>query len=352
MDKIKVGVIGCGYWGPKLIRNFVEIPEATVVGVADLNNDRLAHIQTVYPQIRVTRDYRELTLDGLDAIVVATPPATHYKIARECLEQGLHVLVEKPLALSSEQARELVELAAARDLVLMVGHTFEYNAAVRALREIITSGEIGEVHYIDSVRVSLGLFQPDLNVIWDLAPHDISILLYILGKTPTAISAQGIACVQEGIEDVAYLNLLFPGNVMAHVHVSWLDPCKVRRTTIVGSRKMVVYDDVESLEKVKIYDKGVDKVPYTDSFGDFQLSYRYGDIVIPNISFPEPLRKECSHFLDCIANHEKPQSDGEVGLKVVKILEVAQRSLKNGGALEQLDLGDELSLPQLEMQVA
>jgi predicted dehydrogenase len=350
MGTTKVGAVGCGYWGPKLVRNFVEIPEATVVGVADLNEDRLKHVKASYPQIKITRDYHELLRDGLDAVVVATPPATHYKIARECLEHGLHVLVEKPLALHGEQAGELVELAAARDLVLMVGHTFVYNAAVRALREIIASDEIGEVHYIDSVRVSLGLFQPDLNVIWDLAPHDISILLYILDKDPIAVSAQGIACVQEGIEDVAYLNMVFPGNVMAHVHLSWLDPCKVRRTTVVGSRKMVVYDDIESLEKIKVYDKGVDKVPYTDTFGDFQLSYRYGDIVIPNIRFPEPLRTECSHFLDCIAEHKKPQSDGEAGLKVVKILEVAQRSLRNGGALERLDLREEHRLLQPEMQ--
>jgi len=272
----------------------------------------------------------------LDAIVVATPPATHFRIARDCLQRGLHVLVEKPLTLNSRDAEELIEMAETRSLTLMVGHTFEYNPAVRALREIIKSGELGQVYYIDTVRASLGLFQRDLNVLWDLAPHDVSILLYLLGHDPISVSTQGAACIFDGKHDIAYLSLVFPGNVLAHVHISWLDPCKVRRITVVGSRKMVVYDDVETLEKIKIYDKGVEAPRYTNTFGDFQCSYRYGDVVIPNIHFAEPLRMECQHFLECIVNNTKPQSCGRIGLKVVKVLEMAERSLQNGGVREMI----------------
>jgi predicted dehydrogenase len=239
--------------------------------------------------------------------------------------------VEKPLTLTSGDAQALVDLADSRDLRLMVGHTFEYNPAVRALKKLIESGDLGQVYYVDSVRASLGLFQADLNVVWDLAPHDLSILRYILGAEPISVRAQGAASVFQGKHDIAYLNLLYPGNVLAHVHVSWLDPCKVRRVTVVGSKKMVVYDDVETLEKVKIYDKGVERLAYTDTFGDFQCSYRYGDVVIPNIPFTEPLRVECRHFLECIEEGKEPQSCGRVGLRVVKTLEMATESLENGG---------------------
>lgn len=213
----------------------------------------------------------------------------------------------------------------------MVGHTFEYNPAVRALRDLIQSGELGTIYYLDGVRANLGLFQRDLNVIWDLATHDISILLYVLGMEPTSVSAQGSACVIENIHDIAYVHLTFPQNILAHIRISWLDPCKVRRITVVGSRKMAVYDDVESLEKIRIYDKGVDVPPYTSTFEEFKLSYRYGDVVIPHVSHTEPLRIECNHFLESIINHTQPLSSGEVGWKVVKVLEAAEQSLGNGG---------------------
>lgn len=339
MTTIRVGVIGCGYWGPNLVRNFVEIPTALVVGVADLNQERLDHIKGCYPQITVTRDYRHLFEMNLDAIVIATPPATHYALACDALLHGLHVLVEKPLTLVSEESQHLIELAEERKRLLMVGHTFVYNPAVRALKRIIDDGEIGQVYYIDAVRVSLGLFQKDLNVLWDLAPHDVSILLYILGCRPTSVSARGTSCVQRDIEDVAYMDLAFPENILAHVHLSWLDPCKVRRITIVGSDKMLVYDDVESLEKIKVYDKGVERPPYTDTFGDFHFSYRYGDITIPNIRFTEPLRVECTHFLECIQTHKSPETDGHEGLDVVNVIEAAERSLRNGGSREQITYG-------------
>jgi predicted dehydrogenase len=335
MKRIRVGVIGCGYWGPNLIRNFVSLPSSEVIIVADLQQERLNHVRSIYPRIKVTQDYRELFKSDLDAAVVATPPGTHFQIARECLSHGLHTFVEKPITLDSQEAEELILLADERNLTLMVGHTFEYNSAVRELKEVITSGELGKIFYIDMVRVNLGLFQSDLNVLWDLAPHDISILSYILGMQPDSVSAHGEACLVPGKYDIAYLNLKYPENILAHVHVSWLDPCKVRRTTVVGSKKMLVYDDLEPLEKIKIYDKGVDTPPYTDSYDDFQYSYRYGDIVIPYIQLTEPLRIECQDFLDSIVDENRsPQSSGEVGLSVLQVLEAAQKSLDNYGVPE------------------
>ena len=240
MNTTRIGVIGSGYWGPNLIRNFVEIPTSKMVAVADLDEGRLAYIQSRYPQIQTTKDYHDLFELDLDAIIVATPPATHFAIAQECLENNHHVLVEKPITLDSNDAKKLIQLSEEKDLVLMVGHTFEYNSAILELKEIIKSGGIGKVLYIDSARLNLGLFQPNSNVLWDLAPHDISILLFLLEEEPICVSAQGMACAIPGVFDNVYMNLTFPDNILAHVHVSWLDPCKVRRTTVVGSEKMVV----------------------------------------------------------------------------------------------------------------
>lgn len=341
MDKKRIGVIGSGYWGPNLIRNFVEIPEAELVAVADLRQERLKHVKSRYPWVRVTDDYWDFFDMDLDAVVVATPPATHHSVARTCLEHGLSVLVEKPLALSSEEGRDLVNLAQEREKTLMVGHTFEYNTAVRTLRDIIQSGDLGDVLYVDSVRVNLGLFQPNLNVLWDLAPHDISILLYILGQEPVSVSAHGTDSIVPDKHDIVYVNLEFPDSLLAHVRVSWLDPTKVRRTTVVGSCKMVVYDDLKPMEKLKIYDKGVETPPYTDTFDEFQFNYRQGDVVIPNLQFKEPLRAECEHFIECISNGSRPQSDGNVGLTVVRILEAADRSLHDGGCPQVLSWDDD-----------
>jgi predicted dehydrogenase len=336
MDRIRVGMIGSGYWGPNLIRNFVDISKSELVMVADLKQDRLEKIRRNYSTILTTQDYKDLFNQKLDAAVIATPPSTHFPIAKACLEQGLNVLVEKPLTLSSAHAEELIELAGKKELVLMVGHTFEYNSAVLAMKDLIYRGDLGKVFYLDAARLNLGLFSRDLNVMWDLAPHDISILLFLLNKLPMEVSAHGSSCVFNGIYDVAYINMVFPDNIMAHIHVSWLDPCKVRRVTVVGSKKMAVYNDIESLEKIKIYDKGVEAPDYSNNFGEFQFSYRYGDILIPNIHLVEPLKAECQHFLDCIIDHKKPCSCGEVGLNVVKILEAAQKSLSNSGHIEAL----------------
>jgi predicted dehydrogenase len=301
--------------------------EAEVVLVADLDEARLASIKSRYAEIDITTDYHDLFTRKLDAVVVATPPTTHYAIARDCLEHGLHVLVEKPLTLNSRDAEALIEVAEQHDRQLMVGHTFEYNPAVRVLKEIIESGKLGEIYHVDAVRVNLGLFQKGLDVIWDLAPHDLSILRYILGADPVTVSACAGAHILPGINDLAYIHLEFPNNITAHVHVSWLDPCKVRRITVVGSEKMLVYDDVEPLEKIRIYDKCVEKPSYTHTFADFQFSYRYGDITIPHIKFTEPLRIECQHFIDSIVNGTTPQSSGYDGLQVVRMIELAEQSL-------------------------
>jgi predicted dehydrogenase len=347
---LRVGVIGYGYWGPNLTRNFYELPSADLVAVADLKEERRKQALAKYAQLIVTDDYKGLFDLGLDAVIVSTPPLTHFAIAKDCLLHNLHVLVEKPLTLNSRDAEELIELAESRGLTLMVGHTFEYNSAVQALKKYVESGELGDIYYIDAARLNLGLFQSDSNVLWDLAPHDISVLLCLLGKSPISVSAQGMPCVFKGIYDVVYLSLIFPDNITAYVHISWLDPCKVRRITVVGSKKMVVFNDLENEQKIKIYDKGVATPIYTNgSFGEFQCSYRSGDITIPHIRFAEPLRQECQHFIDCIVNHTEPSSSGRDGWEVVKILEAAQRSLENGSTQQviQWEMQNTLASPRM-----
>ncbi|HEX5418329.1 MAG TPA: Gfo/Idh/MocA family oxidoreductase [Chloroflexota bacterium] len=331
---LKIGVIGYGYWGPQLVRNFQDLPLTTVSVVADLDPRRLDRVSRTFPSVSVTRDFRDLFDSEIDAVVIATSPSTHYPLGAECLAHGKHVLIEKPLARSRAEAEGLIELAEARGLTLMVGHTFEYNPAVETLKQLIASQAIGRVYYTNAVRTNLGIFQKDVNVLWDLAPHDISILMYILDLDPIDVSACGQAYVQRGIHDVARLVVNFENQVQSHILVSWLDPCKVRRITVVGDKKMVVYDDVEALEKIKVYDTGVDTPEHVDSYGEFQLSYRYGDITIPRVPAQEPLKVECSHFADCILGGHRPRSDGTVGLKVVKVLEAAEKSLRNGGGRE------------------
>lgn len=331
-EKLRVGVIGCGYWGPKLARNFNDLPEADLVMVADMRADRLEDFKNHYPHVQVTRNYRKLFGDGIDAIVIATPVSTHYPLAREALLAGKHVLVEKPITAHSEQAKELVELAAEHGLTLMVGHTFEYNPAVEAVRDIIQSGELGNIYYIDSTRVNLGLLQPDINVMWDLAPHDLSIFRFILGQDPARVSARGATFVNKtyNLHEVAYINLLFDSGIMANLQLSWLDPVKKRAITVVGSKKMLVYDDI-SENKVVIFDKGVDVPPYSVTEEEFRASYRHGSETVHPLHWVEPLRNECSHFIECIHAHTAPRSDGVDGLRVLKVLETAQRSLLNGG---------------------
>jgi predicted dehydrogenase len=334
MGEIRMGIIGFGYWGPNLARIFFELPSSELVGIADLKEDQLARAKAKYPHVTLDKDYKALFELKLDAVVIATPPSTHFKIAKDCLLHDLHVLIEKPMTDNSKDAEELIELADARGLTLMVGHTFEYNTAVLALKQYIESKELGDIYYLDTARLNLGLYQRKSNVLWDLATHDISILLFLLDKKPVSVSAQGAPCVIPGVYDVAYLNLLFADNLTAYVHVSWLDPCKVRRVTVVGSKKMAVFNDMEAEGKIKIYDKGVIPPPHTDGFGEHKYNYRSGDITIPNIPYKEPLREECIHFIDNIVNHTEPRSSGSSGLRVIKILEAAHRSIVNASSHE------------------
>jgi predicted dehydrogenase len=329
---MKLAVIGCGYWGPNLVRNFVQSNKVKELICCDLDPKRLERMKNLYPLVEVLSDYKELLkIPDLDGVAIATPVKIHHPIAKDFLLNGKHVFIEKPLTHSHETALELVKLAEEKQKVLMVGHTFEYTAAVNKVREIIESGELGKILYISCTRVNLGLFQPDINVVWDLAPHDISIILYLMGEVPVSVNSQGKAHFNYNIEDVATTTLNFKNGLIAFIHSSWLDPNKIRRTTIVGSRKMLVYDDIESQEKIKIFDKGVEVPPYYDTFAEFQFSYRYGDIHSPRIEDYEPLKKVCDHFIECIKKGKTPLSDGYSGLRVVSILEAASKSLKLNG---------------------
>ena len=328
-----LGVVGCGYWGPNLIRNFLALPDASVKAVCDSSQERLAHLSQAYPGVETGPDYSALLSDdAIDAIAVATPVNSHYQLAKLALEAGKHVFIEKPMARSTEECVELIDLARARNLVLMVGHTFLYTATVRKLKSLIDSGELGEILYISSRRLNLGLFQKDINVTWDLAPHDVSIVLFILGEDPVSVNCQGRAHIMPEIEDVTNMSLSFPNGSFAMIHSSWIDPRKVRETIVVGTEKMVVYDDAEPIEKLKIYDKRVEVPPHYDTFAEFHYSYHYGDMHAPHINHVEPLRTECQHFVDSIHNGTVPLTSGEEGLRVVRILEAAQRSLRKDGA--------------------
>ena len=329
---INIGVIGCGYWGPNHIRNFHALSNCNMLVCCDKDANRLEHMKGLYPAIETTNATEDLFRDNrLDAIVIATPVFAHYELAKKTLESGKHVLAEKPMTDSVETSLSLIRLAREMNRVLMVGHTFEYTAAVNKVKEIVDSGELGEPLYVSSTRRNLGLFQPDINVAWDLAPHDISIITYLLGEIPVSVNCQGKSHYKKDIEDVATMTLNYTNGVIAFIHSSWLDPNKVRKTTIVGSKKMLLYNDVETQEKIKIYDKGVDAPPHYDTYADFQFSYRYGDIYSPRLEDYEPLREQSKHFLECIERGSQPRSCGYSGLRVVSVLEAASQSLKKGG---------------------
>jgi predicted dehydrogenase len=333
---VRIGVIGCGYWGPKLIRNFFDIPGAQVVAVCDLSADRLARIQARYPSVSALTNTSELfALRELEAVVIATPVATHYDLALQALRAGKHVLVEKPLATSSALAQRLIEEADSRDLVLMVDHTFVYSGAVRRIRELMTSDGIGDILYYDSVRINLGLFRHDVDVLWDLAVHDLSIMDYLLAQRPCAVSATGERHVVGGTENVAYITLFFGGNLIAHIHVNWLSPVKIRHTLIGGNQKMIVYNDLEPVEKVKVYDKGIIVSDDPESIYQMQIGYRTGDMWAPKVDSTEALRTEALHFVRCILYRERPITDGEAGLRIIHILEAATQSvIDRGGPVE------------------
>lgn len=311
----------------------------------DLDTGKLERIKNLYRGIAITNSLDEVVRDSsIDAVAIATPVHTHMPLGKKCLEHGKHILIEKPLAASVEEASALIELAEQHGRVLMVGHTFQYAAAVNKAKEIVESGELGDIYYINCTRANLGLFQPDINVIWDLAPHDISIITYILEDLPLTVNAQGKAHFKPNIEDVATVTLNFPNGTIAFIHNSWLDPDKIRKITIVGSKKMLVYDDISPNEKIRIYDKGVDVPPYYDTFAEFQFAYRYGDIYTPRLNEHEPLRRECEHFLECLKEGKTPRSNGYNGLMVVSILEAANKSLMHHGARQLVSQHDSLFL--------
>lgn len=327
-DHLCLGLVGYGYWGPNLLRNYGEAKGVDVRWVCDQRPERLELAQKRYPSVTPTLDYDIILRDpGVDAVLVATPISSHYEIARKALKAGKHVFVEKPMTSSSEEAQELIDLAEAGGLTLMVGHTFEYSPPVVKIKEIIDSGELGEIYFITSSRVNLGLHQKDVSVIWDLAPHDFSMLFAWLGEEPTKIRSFGRSCLHGGKPDVAFVTVQFPSACIAEMQLSWLSPVKLRRTMIVGDKKMLLYDDTESVEKLKIYDRGVLQTVEPGSFGEFQLSYRTGDVVSPHLSAKEPLLTEAEEFVDCIRTGRTPRTDGQSGLRVVRALEAAEKSL-------------------------
>ena len=336
---IRLGVIGYGYWGPNLVRNFVEARGSQLIAVSDLRPERLAFVKGRYPAIKTTTDHRDLLVDpNIDAIAIATPVSTHYEIAMQALKAGKHVLVEKPMTATSEQAIRLVEEAERLSRILMVDHTFVYTGAVRKIRDLVEQNELGEIYYYDSVRVNLGLFQHDVNVIWDLAVHDLSIMDYVLGVFPVAVSATGMSHLSGQPENVAYVTLFFETNMIAHLHVNWLSPVKVRRTLVGGSLKMIVYDDLEPSERIKVYDKGVTVNKSSESVYQMLIGYRTGDMWAPQLDITEALRVEALHFLRCIEKGERPLTDGEAGLRVVKVLEAATQSMLERGQPVKLDI--------------
>ena len=336
----KIAVVGCGYWGPNLVRNFRSLPGVRVEVICDKNQARLDHVGQLYPEVEKTTDFSRITGDSsIEMVAIATSVCTHHSLARASLESGKHTFVEKPLAASVTECQDLVNLAGESSLTLMVGHTFVYTSTVRRIKEIVDAGEIGQLMYISCRRLNLGLFQKDINVAWDLAPHDISIVLFIMNMNPVSVNCQGKAHLSPGIEDITNISLSFPNGGFATIQSSWIDPRKVREITIVGTKKMIVYDDMEPLEKIKIYDKHVEKPPHYDTFGEFQYSYHYGDILSPFVKLVEPLKVECQHFVDCVERKSRPDSSGHDGLEVVRILEAASQSLSNGGGTIQLENG-------------
>ncbi len=337
---MNIAVIGYGYWGPNLVRNFSWLENTEVKYVCDLDKNRLKKVKSMFPNVQITTsDYQEI-LDDPDvvAVAVATPVNTHFQIAKAALEAGKHVLIEKPMTDDVKKAQELVALAQNKNLTIMVDHTFLYTGAVRKIRELIDTGQIGEIYYFDSVRVNLGLFQNDVNVVWDLAPHDLSIMRYIIDKKPVSVSAMGVAHMDNSFENIAYLTVFYEDTTFAHFHVNWLSPIKVRQILIGGSEKMIVYNDMENTEKIKVYDSGVEMQPGDkDALYKTLIQYRTGDMFAPKLDQAEALKTECQHFVDCIEKGEQPISDGKFGLEIVKMLAASQASIEQQGKKIDLD---------------
>ncbi len=337
MTQLNVGVIGYGYWGPNLVRNFQENPDTKVAMVSDLQTGRLDLVRSRYPFVETSTDYHDLLNNPqIDAIVISTPVETHFDLAMAAFKAGKHVLVEKPLASSSAQVLQLIEEAEQRNLTLMVDHTFVYSGAVRKLRTLIETGELGDIYYYDSTRINLGLFRHDVNVIWDLAVHDLSIMDYLFQSKPCAVSATGIKHIPGELENVAYMTLFFDSSLIAHINVNWLAPVKVRRTLVGGSKKMAVMDDLEPSEKLKIYDTGVTLMQDRESIYQMLISYRTGDMLAPRLDMAEALKIEAQHFVDCVRTGKTPITDGKAGLRVIQMMEAATESMVQGG--QRIDL--------------
>jgi predicted dehydrogenase len=330
----QLGIIGCGQWGQNYLRNFAEIPErATVASYADSDPGRLATLRPRFRNARATTNVDEVLTDpAIDGVVISTPSFTHAEMVQRALQAGKHVLVEKPFVLDVCDGERLVEVAKQAGLILLVGHVYEYNPSIERMREYLAGRNLGEPYYIQSTRTNLGPIRDDVNALWDLAPHDVSILLFLLGMSPIRVSATGASFFDNSRHDVVFASLTFPRNVVGHIHVSWLDPRKVREITVVGSSRMLVFDDLNPTEPVRIYDRGLSEIPSYRSFGEFQLVPRFGDITIPRIPTVEPLRAECEHFLDCLDGKSRPRSSGEDGVRVVRVLAALQRSLERDGA--------------------
>lgn len=332
---VKIGIIGCGHWGPNFVRNFSQMPHVKVSSVCDINPQRLHHIKQLYPAIKTFTNYRYILNDSdIDAVVIATPAVTHYTLTKELLLNNKHILVEKPIAMNIAEAEELIRLSIKKRRILMVGHTFMYNPAVKKIKEYIEKGEVGRVFYLHSRRTNLGPLRRDVSAMWDLAPHDISIFSYLLNANPIEVIARGQYYLQRDKEDVAFINLIYPKNIIANIHVSWLDPRKVREITVVGSKKMVIFDDLNLNEPVRLYDKRVMKKKYKqdyDSFEEFQMLIQEGEVIIPVVKIEEPLKIECRDFLECINENKNPLSDGGSGLNILKVLIAIQESLEKKG---------------------
>ncbi|HLV97936.1 MAG TPA: Gfo/Idh/MocA family oxidoreductase [Ktedonobacterales bacterium] len=324
---LRFGVIGYGYWGPHLVRNISALPDSSLAFIADMDVDRLAHAQAQYHYTRFTHDALDVFESDIDAVLIATPVHTHYALARAALLANKHVFVEKPLAVKVSEVEDLVALAQERNRILMVGYTFLYHKAVQELRHIVTEGQLGKLHYIDAQRLNLGLFHKDVNVLWDLAPHDLSILRYLLDADPVTVRATGAAHIQQGIHDVVYIHLRYADGLRVHIQLSWLHPSKVRRFTLVGDQRMAVYDDVEPQDKIRIYNRGVERPNHCTAFDEFHLSYRTGEIIIPAVPWIEPLQVACAHFAHCIRSEQPPLSNGLWSLSITKTLAAIQQSL-------------------------
>ncbi len=335
---LKIAVVGCGYWGPNLIRNLYSLSDCKVEMVCDIDEKRLEHMKTLYANIKTTTNYDDLVDNqDIDAICIATPVRFHFEMARKSLQANKHTFIEKPMASSVKECKGLIDLAEKHGLTLMIGHTFIYSSPVRKIKEIISNGDLGEIMYIGSRRLNLGLYQKDINVTWDLAPHEISIILYVLNEDPMYVNCQGKAHVTKDIADITNMTIDFRNGEFATIQSSWLDPNKVRETKFVGTKRMLVYDDLEPNEKIKIYDKRVDTPPHYDTFAEFQYSYHYGDMYSPYLNQVEPLKVECQHFIDCIKSGSKSNSCGKEGMKVVQVLEASSKSLLNGGGKVKID---------------